>query len=249
MTIKNRHLSVIKKHQVSPNMLRITLGGDELMTFPEGMESGYVKLLLEGGKFKRSYTIRAFRADVLELDLDFVLHGDNGEEGPASTWAANVSSGEKIEIAGPGLVKRISQSEDWYFIVGDMTALPAISVNLETMPRDAQGYAVIEIIEEADKQDIGAPEGMKIVWVINPHPEKANTLLPDAVKALPWLEGKPNVWSACEFSGMQQLRTYFKKEHHVGKDEIYISSYWKIGNSDEGHKKAKMKDKLTKIFN
>lgn len=246
--LKTINLLVVKKQQISPTMLRITLGGNELSNFPEGQEGGYIKIQLEDGKIKRSYSIRAFRADALELDLDFVLHGENGEAGPASAWAANVAIGEEINIAGPGPIKRITESEDWYFIAGDMTALPAISVNLETMPRDAKGYAVIELVEEADKQKIDSPEGMEIIWVINPYPEQENTILPEAVEALSWLEGKPNVWLACEFSGMKRLRSYFKKENKVSKDEIYISSYWKIGNTDEGHKKAKMKDNLTRVL-
>lgn len=244
-----RNLTVVKKQQITPNMLRITLGGDELKNFPEGEEGGYVKVLLKEGNLKRSYTIRAFRADILELDVDFFLHGGNGEAGPASAWATNVSIGKEINITGPGSVKRITTSEDWYFIAGDMTALPAISVNLETMPRNAKGYAVIEIIEETDKQEIDSPEGMTVIWVINPHPNQVNTILPDAVKALPWLEGKPNVWLACEFGGMKLLRTYFKRENSVSKNELYISSYWKIGVTAEGHKKSKIKDNIVKMFN
>lgn len=244
-----RNLTVVKTQQISPNMLRVTLAGNALKDFPEGLEGGYVKVLLKEEKLKRSYTIRAFRAEALELDLDFVLHGDNDEAGPASDWAANVSIGENIKITGPGSVKRITTSENWYFIIGDMTALPAISVNLETMPRDAKGYAVIEVMEEADKQVIDSPKGMTIIWVINPHPDQVNTVLPDAVKNLQWLEGKPNVWLACEFSGMKMLRTYFKSENNVSKNELYISSYWKMGATAEGHKKSKIKDNLVGIFN
>ncbi|PCJ43402.1 MAG: NADPH-dependent ferric siderophore reductase [SAR86 cluster bacterium] len=247
---ETRSLTVVKKQQLTPNMLRITLGGEELENFPQDQDGGYIKLLLETdkGSLKRSYTIRAFRSESLELDVDFVLHGENGHAGPASEWASKVTIGDHVNLTGPGPVKRISTTEDWYFIAGDMTALPAISVNLEAMPRDAKGYAIIEIIEDADKQKFNSPEGIEIRWVINPHPELANSILPDALKVLPWLEGKPNVWLACEFSGMKQLRDYFKKENNVSKNEIYISSYWKIGDTDEGHKKAKALDKALNIL-
>ncbi|QKT13962.1 siderophore-interacting protein [Rhodococcus sp. W8901] len=37
----------------------------------------------------RAYTIRAHRPDVQEIDIDFVLHGD---EGPASAWAGQAAA-------------------------------------------------------------------------------------------------------------------------------------------------------------
>ena len=65
---RNRLLTVKHKMAVTPNMVRIILAGSELYDFPEGQESGYVKLLLptEYKTLKRSYTIRAFDAEAQE---------------------------------------------------------------------------------------------------------------------------------------------------------------------------------------
>jgi NADPH-dependent ferric siderophore reductase len=238
----NCKLNVINKAFYTPNMIRIILGGDDLKEFPEGFESGYVKLLFDQGGEKpltRSYTIRAFDKTTYELTLDFVVHEDGG---PASTWATNASVGDSINISGPGPAKLVDFSADWFFIAGDMTALPAMSVNLEKLPKAATGYAVIEIIDEADKIEIDLPENIEVHWVVNPHPHKENTVLADAVKALPWKEGVPNVWVASEFEAMRSLRHYFKKERGVGRGQIYASSYWKIGETDEGNKRAKRLD-------
>ena len=43
----------------------------------------------------RSYTIRFFRPGDLELDIDFLLHGDSG---PASKWANSAQIGEIISV-------------------------------------------------------------------------------------------------------------------------------------------------------
>jgi NADPH-dependent ferric siderophore reductase len=67
-------------------------------------------------------------------------------------------------------------------------------------------------------------------------------LLADKVLSLPWLEGRGFIWSACEMNSMRPLRQYFLRENMVTKDQIYISSYWKIGVSDEGHKLAKKQE-------
>lgn len=254
-----RALSVIDKQTLSPNLLRIALGGDALEDFPADAAGGYVKLVLPEDKTPadstitakmidliaqkkvrmRSYTVRAFDANTLRLTLDIVSHGDKG---PASTWANHCVIGDRIIVNGPGAVKLVDNTADWFFIAGDMTALPAISVNLEQLPSDAKGYAVIEIIDEADKQTINAPDGIQIIWVVNPTPDKPNTLLADAVKIRPWLEGKPSVWVASEFETMRNLRRFFRKERNIEKNDIYISSYWKMGDTDEGNKAAKKSD-------
>ncbi|MGL6159667.1 siderophore-interacting protein [Microbulbifer sp.] len=257
-TPQPRLLTVVRKRQLTPNMIRITLGGEDLRGFPEDQESGYVKLVFppqgeselapmgvkavdRKGKRNRlrSYTIRAFDPQALQLDLDFVAHGDNG---PASAWAMDCAEGDRITVLGPGPKKLVDMEAEWFFLAADMTALPALSVNLERMPRDARGYAVMEILEEGDRQEIDAPPGVEFHWVINPHPDRPNTVLADAVRALPWQPGRVNVWAACEFDTMRNLRAYFKKERDVGRGDVYASSYWKMGEPDEGNKAAKRED-------
>ena len=238
---RNRLLTVKHKMAVTPNMVRIILAGSELYDFPEGQESGYVKLLLptEYKTLKRSYTIRAFDAEAQELTLDFVVHGDLG---PASAWASNARPGDSIEIDGPGPNKLLEPSADWVFLAGDMTALPAISVNLEKLPESARGYAVVEIIDEQDKQTIRIPSNMELHWVINPRPDQPNKILVNKVKSLSWLEGMVNIWVASEFEAMRSIRHYFTQEHGVERRQIYASSYWKMGETDEGNKAAKKLD-------
>jgi len=239
-----RNLIVVNVHSLTPNMVRITLGGEELLGFPEDQESGYIKLIFpsEDGEQKprmRTYTVRTFDSERQQMEVDFVVHGDTG---PASAWAMNAKIGDTITIAGPGAKKMVDMSADWFFIAGDMTALPAISVNLEHMPTDAKGYAVVEILSEADKQDLVVPDGMEVHWIINSKPDQPHTMVLDTIKSLPWLDGKPYVWAAGEFGSIRAVRRYFKKERDVGRREIYASSYWKIGETEEGNKAAKNED-------
>lgn len=239
-----RDLEVLRCEYVTPNMRRITLGGSGLEGFPPEQDSAYIKLFLGDSKLgkkplMRTYTIRAQREQDNEVDIDFVIHGD---EGPASVFAMQAKVGDPVTIAGPGPVKLVDMSADWFFIIGDMTALPAASVSVENLPANARGYAVFEVLTEADRQDLPCHENFQIHWVINPHPDKENSCLVDKVTALPWLDGRPSVWAACEFTGMRALRKYFKQDRQVGKEEIYVSSYWKRGLSEDQHKKVKQLD-------
>ena len=252
-----RELTVLRTQHITPHMKRITLGGDDLSSFPRDHETAYVKLMFPrpaasklsfnpmtmlrktSKPWVRTYTVRRFDPDTLELDIDFVIHGDDG---PASKWAMNASPGAQITLTGPGARKLVDLEADWFFLVGDMTALPALAINLESLPRNAKGYFVVEIMEEADAQELKTPQDVEVHWVIAPHPGQENTCLVDTVKALPFLEGRPSIWAACEFASMRALRQYFRHEKQVDRSDSYISSYWKKGLSEEQHKVAKRRD-------
>ena len=249
-----RQLTVQQCFNVSANMRRVVLTGAALHDFPQESEGGYIKLLfthsgaalteenkqaMEPGArpVMRTYTVRYFDAEQQQLSVDFVMHEHDGVEGIASHWAANAQEGDQIMIAGPGPIKPLNHSADWFFLAGDMTALPALSCNLERLPQDAKGYAVIEIAEAADQQTLVKPEGIDIKWVI-----QSEQNLAEEVESVNWLPGTVAVWAACEFTTMRKLRNYFKNEKQVERENLYISSYWKAGRSEEEHKVDKRKD-------
>ncbi|MEJ2631174.1 MAG: siderophore-interacting protein [Acidihalobacter sp.] len=235
--------TVLRKLAVTPHMLRVTLGGEGMTRFPADQASAYVKLLLHPGQggdrpLLRTYTVRAQRAD--SIDIDFVVHGDEG--GPASRWAMQAQAGDVIEISGPGPKKLADPTADWLLLVGDMTALPAISVNLEQLPDTARGRAVIEVPDVADVQPLQAPPEFAVQWVINPSPGTTDAALRDEVAALEWPPGPVSVWAACEFSSMRALRRHFREERGLDRKQLYISSYWKLGSDETSHKAIKRED-------
>ncbi|MBT5332287.1 MAG: siderophore-interacting protein [Porticoccaceae bacterium] len=236
-----RQARVVGVRELSPNMRRVSLVGDDLEDFPEGQESGYVKLLLkhQGEEVRRSYTIRRFESQSKTLHLDFMRHADGG---PASAWAESVEIGQEISLVGPGAKKLLDFDADWFLLAGDMTALPAISVNIEQLPKDAKGYVAIELLSEADKQDLPVPEGVELHWVVNERPNRDSFPLLDKVKEFEFLAGKPSMWVAGEFHTSRAIRRYLKLEKGVQRDELYASSYWHLGLSDDQHKVAKQSD-------
>ena len=251
-------LTVKSVNTLTPNMQRIVMTGEDLSQFPWDSEGGYIKLVFPapdeialpsvedietGAPIQlRTYTIRGFDSESLEITVDLVLHDRPDHTGPAANWAKHAVVGDRMVIYGPGNVKPLNHNADWFLLAGDMTALPAISCQLESMPADANGFVILEINNEADKQSLSKPEGMEIIWVINPHADQENTVLSDAVKSVPWLEGKPSIWAACEFSNMRLLRAYFKKDKQVTREHLYVSSYWKMGQTEDKHKIAKRID-------
>ncbi|MEM9434165.1 MAG: siderophore-interacting protein [Pseudomonadota bacterium] len=237
---------------LTPNMIRVVFAGPELAGFPEGREGGNCKLMipeaeetksnfadrLQNGPppVRRTYTVRKFDAELQELSIDFVAHGD---EGPASRWAMNAKPGSFLGFAGPSTPKLSHFEADWYLVAADPSAIPVAAAALEAMPRDAQGVAIFEITTEADRQDIDIPKGVEVYWLVHPDPHKASIAQETLIRSLPWPEGRIQTCIAGESGVIRALRGFLANEKQVAKADTYISGYWKIGLIEDEHQKAK----------
>lgn len=251
-----RLLEVLRVTDVTPHMRRITLGGAAIEGFPSGRNGSHIKVLLpragqsqpamptmgpngpvwpapEERPIVRTYTIRAFREGVGELDVDFVLHGDNG---PASSWANAAKPGDLVGIAGPGGRGPIAKDVDWYFFSGDASSLPAISAHLELLPDDAKGTAFIEVDNADEKQELVHPAGVKVVWLYRDGIDPAeSTLLIDAVRAHEWPEGEIFFWIAGEARSVVAIRQYARVERELERRQVDAVPYWKAGENEEAY--------------
>jgi NADPH-dependent ferric siderophore reductase len=227
-------------------MLRVRLGGPGLAGFPAGAEGGYVKLMLPSPQagarpVVRTYTVRHQTAD--SIDVDFALHQDGaGGHGPATAWALATRPGEIIEVGGPGPAKALPGGHGFYLVAGDMTALPAIAVNLAALPADTRGAVVIELSSADDRQDLARPAGVALTYLVNHAPGTDPQALAQALAAQDPGGDEVYAWVACEFSAMRALREYLRGQRGLGPDRLYISSYWKQGATEEAHKVVKRED-------
>ena len=230
-------LRVIDKTHLTPNMLRITLQGAQLEDTP-WQPGCYVKHQIpdESRPKMRTYTARSYDATTQSLAIDFAIHQPAG---PATSWALGANIGDEIELKGPGQLRMDTSAGDWHLFAADMAALPAAISVIEALPESAKGYAFLEVMSEEDKQEIAAPEGIEVRWLIHPHPKKKSGQQLEAIKALEPLEGTPNVWVAGELSTIREIRGYVNEAPAFASAVSYISSYWKIGLSEEEHKQAK----------
>lgn len=139
-----KHLTVVSSERVSPNMQRITLQGEALTNFPADCEGSYIKFLfdsagnaihemVEGERpVMRTYTIRKFMPEASSIEVDFVRHITKDLQcGFAARWADNAKAGDNVSIMGPGPIADIDMAADWFFMVADMTALPALSAKIK----------------------------------------------------------------------------------------------------------------------
>jgi len=250
-----RTLKVKSAFNLTPNMRRVTLHGEDLASFPQNSEGAYIKLLFNlKGQTKpvmRTYTVVEQRSEKNEIDVDFMLHGNhniNSNQGNSSNpgiagpWSLETEIGDEISIAGPGPATFINTDAEYLLLAGDMTALPALTVNLKRLPQTAHGHVFIEILSEADKQDLIKPENVTLNWIINDQPGCDQSPLFDAIEKAKLPAKKLSTWVACEFKTMKKIRQYLREEKHIERPHLYVSSYWKKGNTEDLHKKVKQAD-------
>jgi NADPH-dependent ferric siderophore reductase len=251
-----RFLTVRSARYLSPNLIRVTFEGPELEGFPRGHEGANCKLVLprdgerreafeayfapDGPMEKvhavRTYTVRAYRPDSLQLDIDFVAHGD---EGPATRWAQLAGPGSFLGFFGPSRPKITEFAADWYLLAADLSAMPVVEATLEAMPPSARGTAVFEVPSKDDIREISAPAGIDLHWIVQADVHRPSTAQVDFVKALDWPGGRVQTCIAGESSVILALREYLHNERRLAKADTYISGYWKIGLVEDEHQKMK----------
>jgi len=245
-------LTVKDAFYLTPHMIRVVLTGPELADKSEGCEGANCKIFIpKVGQTReaftqqltdgprptvRTYTVRNFRKEALELDIDFVAHGD---EGPASAFAMSAKAGDFMGFAGPSAVKIKDFYADWYLIAADMSALPVASAALEAMPRDAKGLAIFEVQTEEDKQDINIPAGVDVHWLIQSDPHVASQAQEMLIRATELPKGVIQTCIAGESGVIKSLRGFLTNETDIEKKDIYISGYWKIGLIEDEHQAQK----------
>lgn len=243
--LKLRLLHVIRTQLLTPRLIAITFGGDDLDDFVSASFDDHVKLFFpapgdkepilpgldpkaEGAPqpIARDYTPRRFDREKRELEIQFVLHDDVRQaSGPASNWAAQARPGDKLGIGGPRGSFVIPDGFDWFWLVGDATALPAIARRLEELPAASRVSVVLAV--DASERDIALNSAatVDLIWV------DSDAELAQAVAALPLPSGEGYVWAAGEGTAMRAVHTQLTAGRGFPKARIRASSYWKRGNA------------------
>ncbi|WP_027696085.1 siderophore-interacting protein [Vibrio litoralis] len=256
---KPKLATVVNTFELSANMQRVILQGEDFKPLQATDLGGYIKLMFhpeghtdisnlrEGERpVMRTYTISELDLDSGQIAVDFVIHEvdekhkiiSKEQGGYAIHWAMNAKVGDTISIGGPGNSQLIDLNAEQVFMVADMTAIPAITEKLNKLEQNAVGHVVVQLSSPQDSPNWNLPVGMQLHTVIGHQP----TELSDAVTQLSIDSQDVAIWCACEFTAMKAIRTHFNNQDAIQREKSYFSSYWKQGVTEDGHKVIKRED-------
>ncbi|MFC5995155.1 siderophore-interacting protein [Pseudonocardia hispaniensis] len=243
-TTAPRLLQVRRRERITPRMIRITLTGDELAGFPgsgpdrrikmffpvEGQERPAIPRASTGGPVWpagearptiRTYTVRRFDPGVGELDVDFVLHEGHG---PAAAWARDARPGAWVGVSEPGGRWVPDPAAAFHVVIGDETALPAVSTVLEAIPPQVPAMAYLEVADADEEQPL--PGAAQVCWV-HRGARAAGEPMVEAVRTATLPEGHGQAWLAGESAAVKELRTHLLGERGFERRAVYATGYWR----------------------
>ncbi|MDN6887096.1 siderophore-interacting protein [Variovorax sp. CAN2819] len=245
--LRFRKLAVKTAQRVTPHLIRVTLAGDDLAGFQSPGFDDHVKLFFpdpatgklslptmgpegpvwpEGRPTMRDYTPRRHDAKAGTLEIDFALH----EAGPATQWAEQAKPGDILGVGGPRGSFIVPTEFDWHLLIGDDTALPAISRRLAELPAGSRAVVLAEIDSEADEIAFDTQAELTLKWAHRRGTEPGlSPVLLEALKEMAPPAGDFHAWVGCESAIAKALRAHLVGERGANPKWTRASGYWRRG--------------------
>jgi NADPH-dependent ferric siderophore reductase len=222
-----RRVHVLEKRTLTPQMIRVVLGGEELAGFGAGeFTDHYVKLKItppgESKPRTRTYTVSDWDGE--RLTIDFVVHGHEGVAGP---WAAAARPGDELLLLGPGGAYTPDPEADWHLMAGDASVIPAIAASLTRIRPGVPVHVLLEVDGPEEQQPLSTPGDLQLTWLLHGDP------VADAVAALDFPPGHVHAFVHGEASSVRAIRRHLLVERGLPREALSISGYWKRSRTEE----------------
>jgi NADPH-dependent ferric siderophore reductase len=145
--------------------------------------------------------------------------------------------GDEIEIGGPRGSVIVADDFDWYLLIGDETALPAIGRWVESLRAGVPVKTIAVLSDDAERQTFARRAARRAawqaVWVCRDGKQADDArLLQDALAASgPLPDGDGYVWIAAQAHVARTLRTYVLETPGHKKTWVKASGYWVTGQA------------------
>jgi len=250
-------LTVTATTWVTPVVRRVHFRSDDLSAFADSVQTDrYVKIvfLKPGVEYPEPLDIRSLRGtlppehmpdvrtytaifpdlDAATVAIDFVVHGDEGVAGP---WAARAQPGDTLLVNGPGGGYRPDPDADWHLLVGDESAMPAITAALEVLDPSATARVVLLVDRPGHEPVLTLPENGIVTHVYRSDVvgDESEGPLVRALRSMEWPEGRVHAFVHGEAEEtMHGLRPLLLKERGLARDQVSVSGYWRRGRTEDG---------------
>jgi NADPH-dependent ferric siderophore reductase len=229
---RKRTLNVLSKLHITPRMLRIVAGGDDLADFTSLSADDHFKLFVPGksGELEsRDFTPRRFDADSRQLTIDFALH----QAGPAIEWAKEAKIGDSLTIGGPRGSFVVPDDFDWWLLIGDETALPSIGRRVEELSKGTRAITLVAVTDRAEEQVFNTKADHQALWAYrSPHEVTHPEPLLSVLSEIQLPPGDGYVWIAAEVNVARAVKKHMINNVRHPLHWLRATGYWVKGKAD-----------------
>ena len=252
-TGRDRRNEVVDVQRVTPHLVRITLAGEDLRDYVDNGGDQHVAVLFFGDEVivpdpftgaamkrmrpyvrprMRRYTIRRFEPESRTLEIDVLVHDDDG---PGTQWASSVRVGDLVYWWGPTEAWHPDPGTEHVLLVGDETALPAIEAIVRETAARIRVSVVAEVTGAQDEPYLAeVAHSAEITWVHrDADPSTALARFLEAVRSLPPATSTTQVWGATEYRTVQALRRHFHADLGLDRQRAFLVTYWTRGQPQD----------------
>lgn len=244
--------------QLTPKMVRVTLGGDGLAGFePLPFSDQYVNALFvpDSAPYRapfevaearalpsaqrprgRRITVRAWDPTDRLLTLDFVSHGDVGYSG---SWVRSARVGDLLQFLGPSGSYLPDREADWHLLVGDESVLPAIAASLPHVPAGRPAVAIVLVDGPEHELRLECQADLTTIWLHRDPAAHDHEHQLRALEALTFPKGRVHGFVHGEASETRAVRRHLLADRGVLREHLSASPYWRCHYSDEDWREVK----------
>ena len=232
---RRRRLTVAQIERLTPNMLRLHFDSDDLGDFTSASFDDHIKLMVGAGDGKpdgrpemRDFTPRRFDTAAGTIAIDYAVH----QAGPAVEWALAAKVGDTLEVGGPRGSAVIPDDFDWYVMIGDESALPAIGRRLEELREGVPVTTFVLVADAADAQAIETKADWTPHWIVRAAGADDSAALRQALAGHTLPPGEGFVWIAAEAGVAREARSLIVDELGHPREWTKAAGYWQRGVAD-----------------
>lgn len=219
--------TVLQREQITDHLVRLVIGGAGLDGFAStGIPDEWVGLVVPGQFQSRYYTVRHWSGS--ELTLDVVLH----DVGLVTQWAGRDCVGDQVTITEPKGSFAAPDDAQWLYLVGDLTALPAMARIREAVGERVPTQIWAEVPERVPDYlagrtvgDDGRADDDVLHWLAQP--AEGGSALAAHVEGLEWPTGPGYFWMAGESAQMRSIRKHLMREVGLPSSAYDVMGYWR----------------------